>query len=92
MNNAKFFIAFALMLAAVGAFSEIFYVFFSKKSAESGITADSIAILPEHLNVEQLEAFTQRAEKYLLVTGQQFEEGVNPETVLTPTPTPTGSL
>lgn len=92
MNNAKFFIAVALILAAVGAASEIFYVFFDKAPSDNGITADSILLLPEHLNIEQLEVFTERAEKYLALTAKQFEDGVDPSTIVEVTPTPTPEL
>lgn len=95
MNNTKFFIAFALVLAAAGAVSEIFYVFVDKRPTDNGITADTIQLLQEHLDIEKLDAFTNRAEKYLLLTAKQFEEGVDPATIdvnATPTVTPTPSL
>lgn len=85
-SNSKFFIVLALILGGVVAFGQVFMVFFAGKDPET-ITADSIRPLPETLDVQQLDAFTERATKYLLLTPTQFEEGVDPAG-LTPTPTP----
>ncbi|MFZ6021976.1 MAG: hypothetical protein ACOYT9_00715 [Patescibacteria group bacterium] len=90
MNNAKGFIVIALVLAAVAAVGEVFFVFFGGENEGPGITADSINLLPEALDVESLTAFTDRAEKYLALTPKQFEDGVDPDSVqVTPSVTPT---
>jgi hypothetical protein len=88
MNNAKPFIVLALILGLVAAVGEVFFVIFGGKSGDTGITAESINLLPEAINVEQLTTFTDRAERYLVLTPKQFEDGVDP-TVLEISPTPT---
>lgn len=89
MNSTKTFIIFALILGAIVAVGEMFFVFFGGKSQGVGITADTINQLPEKLDVDTLTTFTDRAGKYLLLTPKQFEDGVDPDAAAaTPTPSP----
>jgi len=91
MNNSKSFIVFALILGAIVAVGQMVSVFVGGQTSSVATTADSIVLLPEALNVEQLQSFTERAEKYLVLTPKQFEDGVDPSGLefVTPTPTPT---
>jgi len=89
MNNTRTFIVFALILGAFVAVAQIALVLFGAKKSDDTITASSINLLPETLNIEQLQSFTDRAEKYLVLTPRQFEDGVDPNDALNATPTPT---
>lgn len=95
MNSTKPFIVLALILGAVAAVAEISFVFFGGKSSNTGIVAGSINLLPKALDVEQLTTFTERAERYLILTPKQFEDGVDPTGLdpnVTPSPSPTPIL
>jgi len=91
MNSTRNFIIFALILGALVAVAQIAVVVVGPKKSQETLTADSIILLPESLNVAQLQSFTERAEKYLVLSPKQFEDGVDPNDVvnITPTSTPT---
>lgn len=89
MNSTKTYITFALVLGAIVAISQVVVVAIAPKKSQETITAATINLLPESLNVEQLQSFTDRAEKYLVLTPRQFEDGVDPNDALNATPTPT---
>lgn len=92
MNSTRTFIIFALILGAFVALAQIVVVAIAPNKSNETITASSINLLPESLNVEQLQSFTDRAEKYLVLTPRQFEDGVDPNDALNATPTPTPTL
>lgn len=89
MNNAKFFIVVALLLAVAAAFSEIFIAFFYRNPADS-VTSITINSVPPSYDMDHLNVFTGRAKRYLLITGEQFSSQVDPESlnVLEPTSIP----
>jgi hypothetical protein len=89
MNSTRTFIIFALVLGAFVAVAQILVVVFAPKRSVETITAASISLLPESLNIDQLKSFTDRAEKYLVLTPRQFEDGVDPNDALNATPTVT---
>ncbi len=93
MNNIKFFVVVALILGGATALFQVFFAFFNKTPTQSSITADAIQLLPEHLDTDQLSAFTERASKYLILSAKQFEDGVDPASLeATPSVTPTPTL
>ncbi len=89
MNGSRFFIVFALLLAVVVVAGQILFAFISPAQDSSGVSATSINLLPASLDEELLAKIQERAEKYLIITREQFANGQTESIEITiPTPTP----
>lgn len=92
MNNSRFFIVLALIIAVFATMSEIVFTFFGIYKKPSEIIPPE-QMLPAELDETTIKSVQERADKYLVLRPQEFEEGKDPSTVTrTPTPTPSNNI
>lgn len=90
MNSSKPFVVFALLLALIVVVGQIFFAFLSPAQNSSGTSITSINLLPTGLDEELLIKIEERANKYLIISREQFENGQTEVIIIeTPVPTPT---
>lgn len=80
-NNLKFFIAFALTLGVIVVLGEIGYSVFGNKAPTLDSSVTSIQPLPTGFPTEFLSRYTERGDKYMFISAEEFEGGISPEDI-----------